>query len=521
MRQRTAGLIAAIAFGIAIASFGPTFGAVGNESSTHPKPKPGSTWTMIDDRSAAAMSIYVAAPGGGSHYYYLAAWKETVALEDGSVPQNGGGYGVILTDRYTSSNNVTTTREWRSDANSTRSFTINGATGYAHLAATLDGRSGMCAVNAAWDAGEPNPDSSYSSPDVKEDLWTANGNAAGTCFDPAVGSTLQASAINNNGGYAKVWERIDRSESSNFPAPPSPLPGQIVRLAGNGNGPQSSRSTPASQAFLFEPQEPQVAPDGTIYFLEPRSRVSVLKNGMVSPLKGCSTGCDPYAIAIDRKGNLFVSDSRGLERFNTRGQRTTLAGKFDAGGPMIVSADGSIYASTVNGLIRFKNGVQTQLGQTWCGEPLTGPVSKVTFCDVQGMTAGSDGSVYVANEGVIRKITPQGTVEIVYSSDRRSFTNCLLMLPCDPSFGALAIGPDGYLYFSDSALQAIVRLDHGQTIPVAGGGSCQCDGVPALTVTLGPYSVDFAFDRRGRIVIADGEYRLHLADITLPPALSL
>jgi RHS repeat-associated protein len=166
--------------------------------------------------------------------------------------------------------------------------------------------------------------------------------------------------------------------------------GDIVTVAGSGASGFAGDGGPATQAQLRGPSGVAVAPDGTLYIADRLNyRVRrVTPDGVITTVAGTGVAgfsgdggpaiqaqMFPIALALDRDGNLLISDGgRRIRRVSPDGVIVTVAGN----GSLTFSGDG---------------GLATQAG----------------FGSVEGLSVGLDGGLYVADVTAnrIRRIGPR------------------------------------------------------------------------------------------------------------------
>lgn len=161
--------------------------------------------------------------------------------------------------------------------------------------------------------------------------------------------------------------------------------GVVTTLAGNGNL-LSSTDGVGTAASFFYPQSVAVDPSGNVYVADHTSIRKISPAGVVTTLAGSNTAGatngtgasatfnEPYGVALDAAGNLYVADTYNnlIRKITAAGVVTTLAGSGVAGG-----ADGA--------------------------------GSVASFNHPFGITVDAGGNIYVAdtNNNIIRKITVQ------------------------------------------------------------------------------------------------------------------
>jgi RHS repeat-associated protein len=152
------------------------------------------------------------------------------------------------------------------------------------------------------------------------------------------------------------------------------------------------------------------------------------------------------------------------------------------------------------------------LEPTWQG--VGGPAKDARITDIEGMAVAPDGSLYIASQDFIHKITPDGILHRVAGKRPSRRPTVAELQTAQPAAGAqlfrprgFSFGPDGSVYVVEPALWTVRRITpEGDIVPFAGtGAECgQCfeEGVPAVSANLvDPMSVAAAPD--GSVYIAE------------------
>ncbi len=174
----------------------------------------------------------------------------------------------------------------------------------------------------------------------------------------------------------------------------------------------------------------------------------------------------PSGIALDRFGNLFVSDSNNqrVRKITPAGMVSTLNLTILLSGPqgIAVNASGDLYVvESGKSLIRkiTSEGITTTLAGTEPGGFADGQGTAALFAVPEGIAIDASGNLYIGDLGNdrIRKITPSGYVSTIAGSTKGNVNGA----GADARFYApagLAIDAFGYLYVADVNNHSIRKL---------------------------------------------------------------
>jgi sugar lactone lactonase YvrE len=231
---------------------------------------------------------------------------------------------------------------------------------------------------------------------------------------------------------------------------------------------------------------------------------------------------DPFAVALDGHGALYVADAgdtNRIRRIDRDGKTTTLPGSFDTPSGLAVDKAGDvIVADTGANAVRriTPDGVVTTLAGDGTAGFRDGPAGQARFNGPIGVAVDGAGNVYVADtyNDRIRLITPDGQVKTLAGGSAPGFADgrgaaAAFDTPC-----GLALDRTGALLIADTGNDAIRKLGKdGQVVTLA--RAAQDDADPALhePIGLAPTPDGFLYIatfRRGRILemSPSGELRI-------------
>ncbi|MET7391237.1 NHL repeat-containing protein [Streptomyces sp. NPDC005529] len=286
----------------------------------------------------------------------------------------------------------------------------------------------------------------------------------------------------------------------------------MTTIAGTGQPDFSGDSGPAQHAALHFPEGVAVASDGTVYIADTfNHRIRRIgADGIITTLAGTgrngvagddgpahqATLSAPFGVAVAPDGTVYIADTfnHRIRRIGADGIITTLAGTGQYGyggdgGPahqallrfpegVAAGSDGTVYiADTSNHRIRRigADGIITTLAGT--GQPDStgdgGPAHQATLSDPRSVAVNGDGTVYIADTSNhrIRRIGTDNVITTLAGTGRNGFGG-----DGGPAHQArlatprsVAVGPGGTVYVADMLNHRIRRIGADNVITTLAG----------------------------------------------------
>lgn len=208
----------------------------------------------------------------------------------------------------------------------------------------------------------------------------------------------------------------------------------------------------------------KVAPSGSTTVLAGAAG----QRGTADGPAGVARFSSPHATAVDGSGNVYVADGGLIRRITPEGTVSTLAGNFDAGGPVDgTGANAHLYATA--------------------------------------LVADSGGNVYFTEGCTVRRVTPQGTVAtLIGQPDQCASVDGPAGVARFAGLAGIAIDPAGVLYVADREANTIRRIGvDGSVSTLAGraGATGSADGAGQAARFNQPGSL--SLDETGLLLVAD------------------
>lgn len=271
--------------------------------------------------------------------------------------------------------------------------------------------------------------------------------------------------------------------------------------------------------------------NNTVRKISPSGVVTTLAGqaGRTSSVDGNATSArfeDPYAVAVDGSGNVYVADAtdHSIRKITSTGTVSTFAGQGGSYGstdgagsaarfkaPLGIAADsaGNVYvADTGNATVRkiTAEGVVTTLaGSAGQSGSTDGAAAMARFSSPYGVAVDGAGAVYVVeSSAVVRKIAADGMVStLAGAAGTNGFTDATgtaarFSVPFD-----IAVDGSGNLYVGDHGNHAIRKISSaGVVTTLAGSGSAgRTDGTGSAASFKFPSGL--GADSAGNVYVAD------------------
>jgi sugar lactone lactonase YvrE len=299
-----------------------------------------------------------------------------------------------------------------------------------------------------------------------------------------------------------------------------------VRTAAQFNGLAGLAVDSAGNVYVADSENyviRKIATDGTVTTFAGKAGVQGTADGVGSAARFT----DPYGLAVDATGNVYVSDwdNATIRKITPNGTVTTIAGTannfgssdgfgtaatFETTSGVAVDAAGAVYvtdryAQTIRKIDSAGN-VTSLAGRAYIRGYADGSGTSARFFNPTAVAVDSSGVLYVADtyNSSIRKITATGAVTTFAGSSHAGTAdgiraNARFLLPA-----GLTIASDGTAYVADSYNHTVRKITpQGVVTTVAGKGgvSGSVDGTAADARFAYPQAV--AVDSTGNLFVPD------------------
>jgi len=249
-----------------------------------------------------------------------------------------------------------------------------------------------------------------------------------------------------------------------------------------GNGEATFIDAEGLAASFDSPSGLALGADGFLYLadsgnaalrkISPSGAVTTLAGGAVRRMmdgKGASAGFDaPIAVAMGKDGFLYVAEAYAVRKVSLAGDVTTLAGgdtagfadgsgagaKFkrlrglgvDGDGNILVADESVVRKISPSGVVTTLAGNPTEYGS------VDGVGSAARFQPPVSLAVDAAGNAYVADYFSVRKITPSGAVTTLAGKPQPGKRDGTGAAASFAFLTGIAIGPDGTLFVTDDGL---------------------------------------------------------------------
>ncbi|WP_342114129.1 NHL domain-containing protein [Pseudoduganella sp. OTU4001] len=365
---------------------------------------------------------------------------------------------------------------------------------------------------------------------VKSGISTLASTPAILTVKAAPGITLFAGALGGQGNLDGKPGRLF------FARAVAVAPNGVVYLPDNGRmrtatmGTDGTATLATAPGLVIDGRTLAIDADGNRYDLFGRSVRKTTPAGVESFVAGVADQLgnadgmgtaarfgDPGALAFDKVGNLYVTDLyyRSVRKIAPSGATTTLATGVDVDRYISVDGAGNVLVATAtvlrriapNGTVSVLAGVEQPAGAL--ATPVDGSGSAARFGSISGVAADADGTVYVSDSGLIRKVTAAGVVTTLAgktgpckAADGKGNQACL------DGLAGLALDKAGNLFAACS--EVLRKITPDGTVSTVSGKAAEYDVVngslvsPPLNFVRG-----LAIDSKGEVLaLGDVVYKV-------------
>lgn len=282
-----------------------------------------------------------------------------------------------------------------------------------------------------------------------------------------------------------------------------------ILTACGGSGDESATSSNPPATISTSTLVSTLAGDGSI--------------GLVDGIGTSAKFYDPLSIAVDSRGNMFVTDLHTIRKITPKGVVSIFAGstKGFMDGTGISAQFNDLYGITVDGndnifvgdsrtirKITPEGVVSTFTGTATSGSGfVNGTGSTARFGTQINVAIDGSGNIFVADRfnNAIRKITPDGVVSTFAGSGISGFVNGIgIAASFSQPFG-VAVDRLGNVFVADTGNNAIRKITPDGVVSTFAGAvtslSGFANGIAAEASFYSPSSV--AVDRLGNVFVAD------------------
>lgn len=231
--------------------------------------------------------------------------------------------------------------------------------------------------------------------------------------------------------------------------------------------------------------------------LPPKPFTSVVTLAGIGPKIKADQLSDPFGVAVDRAGNVFVSDGKAGRIYRLTGNdAAVIAEQLDMPSALAVAADGALIvantgAQTIVRVDPNSHAVTIIAGQAGASGYADGAANSAHFNGPVGVAVGADGAIFVADTYNDRiRVIKDGQVSTLAGGEQ-GFSDgqgdaARFDTPC-----GIAVAADGSLLVADTGNHRIrrVTIDGAVTTLAGTGEEAERDGAPLLAAFAEPTAV--------------------------------
>jgi sugar lactone lactonase YvrE len=256
---------------------------------------------------------------------------------------------------------------------------------------------------------------------------------------------------------------------------------------------------------------------GSIYKLTPDGTVSAYagSDGNFGDDNGpgaSATFTDPVSLVTDKNDNIYVADYLflGIRRISSADVVSVFASVAPSANVIVnpqaicIDPQGNVYTANQEGdaglAITTAGGVVSQFAGDGVDGFKDGPVAQAEFTSVSGICTDGKGTIYIGDDGKIRKISG-GQVTTIAGNGHGYADGKGLAAQFAGAMG-LAIDSKGNIYIADTYNNVIRMMTPDLTVTtIAGGADGSADGVGSAAGFYEP--TNLCFDPTGHLYVAD------------------
>lgn len=246
------------------------------------------------------------------------------------------------------------------------------------------------------------------------------------------------------------------------------------------------------------------------------------ERGSADGTGGAARFSDPFAVAFDAKGGLYVADAGAngrIRKIEPDGRTTSLPGTFDTPSGVAVDGKGNVFVAETGANRIVRIGADGKVG-VLAGDGTAGfrdgAAGQAQFNGPIGVAVGVDGEVYVADtyNDRIRRIGADGAVTTLAGGPGPGFADGTGAAAAFDRPSGLAVDAQGILLIADTGNDAVRKLaKDGSVTTLVKAGADDVSGVlkgpVGVAVTRDGYIYVASF-RRGRVFEISPAGGLHM-----------